>query len=67
MHVQGKGGGLGNVLAASYSLEVSKKGFAKVFFPSLTGIVGFWATLSLNIMDFTRFTRSQRDQVLGIF
>jgi NCS1 family nucleobase:cation symporter-1 len=35
------------------------------FFPALTGMIGFWATLSLNIPDFTRFARSQRDQVLG--
>jgi nucleobase:cation symporter-1, NCS1 family len=32
---------------------------------SLTAMVGFWATLSLNICDFTRFSRSQRDQVIG--
>ena len=35
------------------------------FFPALTGMIGFWATLSLNIPDFTRYARSQRDQVLG--
>ena len=35
------------------------------FFPALTGMVGFWATLSLNIPDFSRYARSQRDQVLG--
>ncbi|MDO8804689.1 MAG: NCS1 family nucleobase:cation symporter-1 [Elusimicrobiota bacterium] len=39
--------------------------FWLVFFPSLTGMIGFWATLSLNIPDFTRFARSQRDQLLG--
>ena len=39
--------------------------FASVFWPSLTAMVGFWATLALNIPDFTRFARSQRDQVLG--
>ncbi len=32
---------------------------------ALTGLVGFWATLALNIPDFTRFARSQKDQVLG--
>jgi len=32
---------------------------------ALTGLVGFWATLALNIPDFTRFARSQRDQVIG--
>jgi NCS1 family nucleobase:cation symporter-1 len=33
--------------------------------PSLTGMIGFWATLSLNIPDFSRYARSQRDQILG--
>jgi NCS1 family nucleobase:cation symporter-1 len=37
----------------------------RVFVPGLTAMVGFWATLSLNIPDFTRYARSQRDQVLG--
>jgi len=39
--------------------------FMAVFIPSLTAMVGFWATLSLNIPDFTRYAKSQRDQVLG--
>jgi nucleobase:cation symporter-1, NCS1 family len=39
--------------------------FWQVFFPSLTAMVGFWATLSLNIPDFTRYAKSQRDQMLG--
>ena len=39
--------------------------FLGTFFPALTGMVGFWATLSLNIPDFTRYARSQRDQILG--
>ena len=39
--------------------------FWAFFFPALTGMVGFWATLSLNIPDFTRFARSQKDQMLG--
>jgi NCS1 family nucleobase:cation symporter-1 len=39
--------------------------FFRFFVPSLTGVVGFWATVSLNIPDFTRYARSQRDQVLG--
>lgn len=39
--------------------------FWKVFIPSLTGMVGFWATLSLNIPDFTRFGKGQREQMLG--
>ena len=39
--------------------------FWKVFVPSLTAMVGYWATLSLNIPDFTRFAKSQRDQAVG--
>ena len=39
--------------------------FWAVFFPSLTGMIGFWATLSLNIPDFTRYSRTQKDQMLG--
>ncbi len=39
--------------------------FLGTFFPAVTGMVGFWATLSLNIPDFTRYARSQRDQILG--
>jgi len=40
-------------------------GFWSVFFPQLTAMVGFWATLSLNIPDFTRYSKSQKSQVLG--
>lgn len=39
--------------------------FWSVFWPSLTAMVGFWATLALNIPDFTRYARSQRDQIIG--
>ena len=39
--------------------------FLSAFLPGLTSMVGFWATLSLNIPDFTRYARSQRDQMLG--
>src|SRR6185369_12191626 len=35
------------------------------FFPALTANVSFWATLSLNIPDFSRYAYSQRDQILG--
>jgi nucleobase:cation symporter-1, NCS1 family len=37
----------------------------KFLIPALNGAVGFWATVSLNIPDFTRFARSQREQALG--
>ena len=39
--------------------------FFPVFIPSLTAMVGYWATLSLNMPDFTRFGRSQREQMVG--
>ena len=39
--------------------------FWKFFFPALTGMVGFWATVSLNIPDFTRYAVSQRAHQLG--
>ncbi|CAN4117159.1 unnamed protein product [Withania somnifera] len=35
------------------------------FFPSLTANIGFWATLALNIPDFTRYAKSQHDQIIG--
>ena len=43
----------------------SNAAFWKVFVPQLTAMVGFWATLSLNIPDFTRYARSQKAQVVG--
>jgi NCS1 family nucleobase:cation symporter-1 len=39
--------------------------FFALFGPFLTGMVGFWATLALNIPDFSRYCRTQRDQVVG--
>ena len=39
--------------------------FMAYFMAALTAMVGFWATLSLNIPDFSRFARSQRAQVMG--
>lgn len=39
--------------------------FFPIFIPSLTAMIGFWATLSLNMPDFTRFGKSQREQAVG--
>jgi NCS1 family nucleobase:cation symporter-1 len=39
--------------------------FWRLFPAALTANVGYWATLSLNIPDFTRYARSQRSQALG--
>ncbi|MBY0241155.1 MAG: NCS1 family nucleobase:cation symporter-1 [Burkholderiaceae bacterium] len=63
-----KAGGFGPLLEQpSQFVEGGKKAgqFWSTFWPSLTAMVGFWATLALNIPDFTRFAKSQRDQVLG--
>jgi NCS1 family nucleobase:cation symporter-1 len=59
-----KAGGFGPMLAAP-SHFASTGTFLKFFFPSLTAMVGYWATLSLNIPDFTRYSRSQESQIVG--
>jgi NCS1 family nucleobase:cation symporter-1 len=56
--------GLGPLLQQPGKLH-SWAEFVPVFIPSLTAMIGYWATLSLNMPDFTRFGRSQREQVLG--
>lgn len=57
------GGGLGRILDQPSSLH--GEAFWNYFFPALTGMVGFWATVSLNIPDFTRYAKSQRAQIRG--
>jgi len=57
-------GGFGPMLSAP-SRFVSFSDFMKFLIPALNGTVGFWATVSLNIPDFTRFAKSQRQQVIG--
>ena len=56
--------GLGPILAQPSKFHSSSE-FWKFFFPALTGMVGYWATLSLNIPDFTRYAKSQRAQIVG--
>ena len=61
-------GGFGPLLEQpSQFVEGGKKAgmFWTVFWPSLTAMIGYWATLALNIPDFTRFAKTQRDQVVG--
>jgi len=63
-----KAGGFGDFINAPSQFEpgAAKAGqFWAVFAPSLTAMIGVWATLALNIPDFTRFARSQKDQMLG--
>jgi NCS1 family nucleobase:cation symporter-1 len=63
-------GGFGRMLGGADRLSAGSdgpgNGFAMgVFLPWVTAMVGYWATLSLNISDFTRYARSQRDQTVG--
>src|SRR5262249_48807718 len=61
-------GGLGPILSqpSQFGPDGARAGrFWAFFFPALTANVGFWATLALNIPDFSRYARSQRDQAVG--
>jgi NCS1 family nucleobase:cation symporter-1 len=60
-----RAGGLGRVLRESSALQKQHGNFWAIFPGALTAAVGYWATLSLNIPDFTRYARSQRSQMLG--
>ncbi|HEV8629173.1 MAG TPA: NCS1 family nucleobase:cation symporter-1 [Thermoanaerobaculia bacterium] len=59
-----RAGGLGPMLDTPSRFSTLRD-FWPVFVPALTGMIGFWATLSLNIPDFTRFGKGQREQMLG--
>ena len=59
-----KAGGFGPMLSAP-SRFTSTGSFLHFFFPSLTAMVGYWATLSLNIPDFTRYAKNQDAQIIG--
>lgn len=63
-----KAGGFGPMLSQPSAFDAGqpKAGqFWAYFFPALTGMIGFWATLSLNIPDFSRYAKSQHDQMVG--
>lgn len=59
-----KAHGFGPMLSAPSRFSSSRE-FLRVFLPALTAMVGYWATLSLNIPDFTRFARNQESQIVG--
>ncbi|KAL8516773.1 hypothetical protein ACS0TY_015146 [Phlomoides rotata] len=56
-------GGFNHMLSLSSKLSSSQ--FWALFFPSLTANISFWAPVALNIPDFTRFAKSQKDQIIG--
>jgi nucleobase:cation symporter-1, NCS1 family len=59
-----KAGGFGPVLHTQSKFHSTSE-FVRFFIPALTGMVGFWSTVALNIPDFTRYAKSQRAQVVG--
>jgi nucleobase:cation symporter-1, NCS1 family len=61
-----RAGGLGPILSrTSFDPNAAHMTLWAVLIPSLTGTIAFWSTLSLNMPDFTRFGRSQKEQVVG--
>src|ERR1700681_446123 len=62
--ITSKAGGFGPVLSAPSKFKTTAE-FLHFFVPSLTGMVGFWATVALNIPDFTRYAKSQKAQMVG--
>ncbi|XP_073157026.1 purine-uracil permease NCS1 [Henckelia pumila] len=56
-------GGFSHML--SLSSRLTNLEFWSLFFPSLTANISFWATLALNIPDFTRYAKSESDQIIG--
>ena len=59
-----KAGSFGTMLSTPSQFHSTRE-FLAVFFPSLTAMVGYWATLALNIPDFTRYSKSQSAQSWG--
>ncbi len=59
-----KAGGFGPVLHTPSKFRTTPE-FVRFFIPALTGMVGFWSTVALNIPDFTRYAKSQRAQMIG--
>ena len=59
-----KAGSFGTMLSTPSQFHSTHE-FLSVFFPSLTAMVGYWATLALNIPDFTRYSKSQSAQSWG--
>jgi len=59
-----KAGGFGPVLHSESKFRTTGE-FVGFFIPALTGMVGFWSTVALNIPDFTRYAKSQKAQMVG--
>ena len=58
--------GMFSLQKASVAAAAASDAFASThFFPALSAVVGFWATMALNISDFSRFAKTQKDQATG--
>ncbi|MGG1575134.1 NCS1 family nucleobase:cation symporter-1 [Fictibacillus sp. NRS-1165] len=57
-------GGWGPILSTPSKFSTNGE-FLKVFFPALTGVIAFWATLALNIPDFCRYAKNQKSQMIA--
>lgn len=56
-------GGFGPMLATP--AKIHGYSFWNAFYPSVVGVIAFWATMALNIPDYTRYAKSQRGQMIG--
>ena len=56
-------GGFGPMLATPAKIHGAS--FWNAFYPSVVGVIAFWATMALNIPDYTRYAKSQRGQMIG--
>lgn len=67
MLASGGGYSFGDLLAATTDPETvaASGGFAYVFLGGLTANIAFWATMALNIPDFSRYAKSQKNQFRG--
>jgi NCS1 family nucleobase:cation symporter-1 len=59
-----EGHGLAPILSHQGSLY-KMEDFLEIFFPCLTVVISFWATVSLNVSDFTRYSASNKAQLKG--
>jgi NCS1 family nucleobase:cation symporter-1 len=64
----GSGHSFGDIIQAETNYEAlaaTPGGFWKVFLGGLTANIAFWATMALNIPDFSRYAKNQRAQFRG--
>jgi NCS1 family nucleobase:cation symporter-1 len=59
-----RAGGIGPMLQNPGG-QAAAGGIGGVFGAGLTSAVAFWGTMALSIPDFSRFARSQKDQIVG--